>query len=153
MKAILILCLFVTAVIACDAPRETPAPRAARADSVVHDRKSAPPAVMSQMEFAEECRKAAEEIDRGGLVYLIKTLRANGDEYGTRTITGIVENRTGHRVGYAQISFNLFDRSGAQVGSAWATVTPLAAGDRWRFRAVTFEPTGTVVRFGALSGD
>jgi hypothetical protein len=37
-----------------------------------------------------------------------------------------------------QITYNLYDESGARVGTALANINDLEAGGSWKFRAVTF---------------
>lgn len=52
------------------------------------------------------------------------------------TITGIVQNVSGNAYSYAQITFNLYDPSGNQVGTALATINNLKAGGTWKFEAI-----------------
>ena len=83
----------------------------------------------------EKPEPPANEIEADGLVLLADTIIAQPDDFGG-TITGIVVNRRRKKVDYAHISFNLYDRSGAQVGSAFDLVPNLEAGGRWRFKAL-----------------
>lgn len=62
--------------------------------------------------------------------------------FGTVKIVGTVTNDTGRDIGYAQISFTGFDKSGAQVDTALANMANLKAGARWRFEAVSFKQGG-----------
>jgi hypothetical protein len=80
---------------------------------------------------------APNEYEKGGLVLLKDSLRSVGDRHGGE-ITGTVVNRSGRHVRYAQITFGLYDASGAKVCSATTNVTGLAPGERWSFKAVTF---------------
>jgi hypothetical protein len=57
-------------------------------------------------------------------------------EYGTGRIQGRVVNKTGHDLSYAEIDFNLYDKSGAQVDTAMTNTTNLEAGATWKFEAV-----------------
>jgi hypothetical protein len=81
----------------------------------------------------EEARRAEEETNFNGLVLFNKSVVAT-----QRSITGIVENRTGRDLNYAQIIFNLYDSDDNQVGSVLANVNGLEAGGRWSFEAVCF---------------
>jgi hypothetical protein len=54
------------------------------------------------------------------------------------TITGTVRNNSTKQYGYVQIEINLYDNTGAQVGSTLANVNNLEAGGTWKFEAVTF---------------
>lgn len=95
----------------------------------------------------DDRRKAEEELDSGGLVLLRKTVKANNDE-----ITGEIVNRRKRKLGYAQISFNLYDASGAQVGTALANINGLEPGGKWKFKATTFGTDFTTYKFSELSG-
>ena len=96
-------------------------------------------------------RKAEEEIDVAGLVLLRKSVSGRGDQFGG-TISGIVVNRRGTDLRYTEITFNLYDESGAQVGSAMANITGLEAGGRWKFEAQTFDTRWTKYKFDKLEG-
>lgn len=55
--------------------------------------------------------------------------------FGMVEIHGTAINQTGRDLSYAQISFRLLDKDGAQVGTALANVANLARGSKWRFTA------------------
>lgn len=55
--------------------------------------------------------------------------------FGMVEIHGTAINNSGHDLSYAQISFRLLDKEGAQVGTALANVANLSSGSRWRFTA------------------
>lgn len=59
--------------------------------------------------------------------------------YGTQYITGTVRNNSNDRISYAQIEFALYDKSGAQVGTALDNIAQLDAGGTWKFKAVILE--------------
>ena len=54
-------------------------------------------------------------------------------------ITGTLTNNTDSDKSYIQVSYNLYDADGAQVGTALANTNNLKAGGTWKFEA-----TGTV---------
>ena len=60
------------------------------------------------------------------------------DQYSTY-IVGTVKNNSSKQYGYAQIEFNLYDASGAQVGSAMANINNLEPNGTWKFKALAFE--------------
>lgn len=95
---------------------------------------------------AEARRIAEEEYDADGLVLLLKTVHAVSGE-----ITGEVVNRRGRKLIYAQITFALYDESGARVGTALDNISDLEAGGRWKFKAVAFD-RGTKYKFSELTG-
>jgi hypothetical protein len=104
---------------------------------------------------AEAKRKAEEETvvyDVDGLVLLVKTIQGSRGEYGGGEITGIVINRRSRALSYAQISFNLYDESGAQVGSALANINGLEPGGRWKFKAISFGTDFASYKFSQLLG-
>jgi hypothetical protein len=96
---------------------------------------------------AAKAAKAANETNENGLVLLDDTVKSEDG-----SITGIVENRRGHTVKYAQISFNLYDADHAQIGSAFANINGLEAGGKWHFKAYKFGVRSAYYKFSALSG-
>jgi hypothetical protein len=97
---------------------------------------------------AEAERKAEEEYDADGLVLLRKTVNS----FDTK-ITGTVVNRRSSKLRYAQITFNLYDASGAQVGTAIANINGLESGGRWNFTAISFGINNvSTYKFSELSG-
>lgn len=57
-------------------------------------------------------------------------------KYGVRYIEGIVINKSIKTIGYADISFNLYDSSGNQIDTAFDTISNLPPGNTWKFSAV-----------------
>ena len=49
---------------------------------------------------------------------------------------GTVKNNSGRNYGYVQVEVNLYDKSGAQVGSTLANTNNLAPGGIWKFKAI-----------------
>jgi len=103
------------------------------------------------LEAKEAARKLEEEIDVNGLVLMRKTVEARGGDLGGE-ITGSVINRRKSKLSYAQITFNLYDDSGAQVGSALANINGLEPGGTWKFKASTFGVDFSRYKFSELSG-
>ena len=68
--------------------------------------------------------------------YEISNLSVETGELGNEVITGTLENKSGRDVSYIQVEINLYDSSGAQVGSTMANVNNLAAGQTWHFEAM-----------------
>jgi hypothetical protein len=60
-------------------------------------------------------------------------------EYSTRYVTGTVRNSGTKTYGYVQVSINLYDSSGRQVGSTMANVNNLEPGKSWDFEAIITE--------------
>jgi hypothetical protein len=95
--------------------------------------------------------KTDDEIDVDGLVLVRKSTQGTRGEFSGE-ITGTVINRRDYQLSYAQISFNLYDASGAQVGSAIANINHLEPGGRWNFKASTFGTDFVKYKFSELSG-
>jgi hypothetical protein len=73
-------------------------------------------------------------------------------QYGNRTIAGTVANSTGKTYGYVQVEINLYDGSGAQVGSTLANVNNLAPGAVWKFEAPVLEDSATRYEVKDITG-
>ncbi len=101
---------------------------------------------------ARIARKAEEELEVNGLVLMQKTVNSSIGQFGGE-ITGIVENRRGKNLRYVEITFNLYDDSGAQVGTAFANVTGLEAGGRWKFKAIVLRTDAKKYKLTELSGN
>ena len=99
---------------------------------------------------AEAARKAEEEYESDGLVLMRKSVKSENGLLGI-TVTGTVVNRRSKTHSYAQITFNIYDASDAQIGSAVANINGLEPGSRWNFKAVSFID-GATYRFSKLSG-
>lgn len=54
-------------------------------------------------------------------------------------VAGTVKNNTSRTYGYVQVEINLYDESGAQVGSTLDNTNNLEPGGTWKFRAPVFE--------------
>lgn len=70
----------------------------------------------------------------------------------SRYIVGRVRNNSSRTYSYVQISFNLYDASGAQVGTAWTNITNLEAGGIWAFEALLFEDNVKTYKLAELTG-
>lgn len=51
-------------------------------------------------------------------------------------VTGTITNNTNKEYSYVQVTFNLYDSSGAQIGTALANINNLEAGGTWKFSAI-----------------
>jgi len=69
-------------------------------------------------------------------LHLVKWGKATTDAIGIHHVRGTAINNTGHDLSYAQATFRLLDREGAQVGTAVANTADLPAGARWTFDAI-----------------
>ena len=53
-------------------------------------------------------------------------------------LSGRVRNTTNRTYTYAQITFNVYDSEGAQIGTAMDNINNWEAGGTWRFKAMFF---------------
>lgn len=62
---------------------------------------------------------------------------SNGDYDGfAYYITGTIKNNTNKQYSYVQVTFNLYDADGAQIGTALANINNLEANGTWKFKAI-----------------
>lgn len=66
-------------------------------------------------------------------------------------IVGTIVNNSDHTYGYAQIEINLYDSSGAQVGSAMDNINNLEPHGRWKFSAVVFNQNTATYKVKGIS--
>ena len=71
---------------------------------------------------------------------------------GLRYIVGSVRNQSAKRYRYVQVQFTLYDKDGAQVGSALANVNNLEANGLWKFKAIVLEDSAMEAKFAELTG-
>lgn len=59
------------------------------------------------------------------------------DEYGmSYTIEGAIKNNTNKQYSYVQVTFNLYDNEGAQIGTAFTNINNLEPNGLWKFKAI-----------------
>lgn len=51
-------------------------------------------------------------------------------------VTGTIKNNTNKQYAYVQVTFNLYDDDGAQIGTAMANINNLEANGTWKFKAL-----------------
>lgn len=73
---------------------------------------------------------SAESADK----YSIDGEELTGDAYSCK-ISGVYTNKAGKDLSYVQVSYNLFDADGNQIGTALANTNNLADGGTWEFEA------------------
>ena len=61
----------------------------------------------------------------------------SSDKYGiSYTIECSIQNNTNKQYSYVQVTFNLYDADGAQIGTALANINNLEANGLWKFKAI-----------------
>jgi hypothetical protein len=72
--------------------------------------------------------------------------------YYTYVVGTIKNNNVGKTYGYVQVTINLYDKSGAQVGSTLANVNNLEPGGVWKFKAPMIEKDAASYKIKEITG-
>lgn len=91
----------------------------------------------------------AEPAQQKGLV--VEDFRLEMGEYGVGKVIGTLRNNTKKQYSYVQVEFNLYDNTGAQVGSTLANVNNLEPGGTWAFEAGVLEGRATQAKLKGVS--
>lgn len=62
-------------------------------------------------------------------------------------LVGTVRNNRAKDYSYAQITFNLFDADGNQIGTAMDNINNLKSGGTWKFKAISMESPDAVASY------
>jgi hypothetical protein len=73
-------------------------------------------------------------------------------EWGNKTISGTVKNKSSNEYGYAQIEFNLYDKDGNQIGSSMDNINNLEPNGSWKFNAIIMEDGVKDIKFKGITG-
>ncbi len=73
-------------------------------------------------------------------------------QFGNLAIKGEIQNNGAHRFSYVAVTFDLFDKSGAQVGTALANNAGLAPNGRWKFEAMAMADNVDTARIATIQG-
>jgi hypothetical protein len=91
----------------------------------------------------------AEPAQQKGLV--VEDFRLEMFDYGVGKVVGTLMNNTKKQYSYVQVEFNLYDDSGAQVGSTLANVNNLEPGGTWAFEAGVLEGRATQAKLKGVT--
>jgi len=67
--------------------------------------------------------------------------------YSSYYIEGSIKNNTEKEYSYVQITFNLYDAEGAQIGTAIDNINNLEPNGIWKFKAIGLAPAGNVASY------
>ena len=67
---------------------------------------------------------------------LVEVSNAYYDGYVAYYIEGTIKNNTEKSYSYVQVTFNLYDKDGVQLGTALANINNLEANGTWKFKAI-----------------
>jgi hypothetical protein len=73
-------------------------------------------------------------------------------QFGSPTITGIVKNNRSRAYSYVQITFNLYDADGHQIGTALDNINGLQPDGTWRFEAAVLNSGASRFTLHELTG-
>jgi len=73
-------------------------------------------------------------------------------DYGTKYIVGRIQNTGKKTYSYVQVTINLYDDSGAQVGSTLDNINNLEPGGIWKFKAMWLEDDATKYKIKEITG-
>jgi hypothetical protein len=62
-------------------------------------------------------------------------------------LKGIVKNNSGKDCTYVQVTFNLYDKDGNQIGTALANVNNLEKDGTWKFKALGMDVDGEIASY------
>jgi len=82
---------------------------------------------------------------------IVENVTAVAGQYGN-TIAGTVRNTSSRSYGFVQVDINLYDGSGAQVGSTLDGVGNLAAGGVWKFETTVYDKKATSFKVVGVTG-
>ncbi len=91
-------------------------------------------ACLIALSACDEPRKSDPSIDLP-----VTNVHLEKSPHGTRHIVGTLRNNSMKTYGYVNVSFNLYDAAGTQVGDADASISNLEPGKSWNFEAVIVE--------------
>lgn len=72
----------------------------------------------------------------------------SSDEYNVGYyIEGYIKNNTNRKYSYVQVTFNLYDSEGNQLGTAIDNINNLEANGRWKFKAIALSETENIASY------
>lgn len=95
--------------------------------------------------------QAAEPVQPKAKLEVLDAKWVRGD-FNVMSIKGTVRNNTKKQYGYVQVEINLYDGSGAQVGSTLANVNNLEPLGIWHFEAVVAEESARRFKVKDVTG-
>ena len=67
-------------------------------------------------------------------------------------VNGTIKNNTDKQYSYVQVTFNLYDASGAQIGTAMANINNLEGNGTWKFKAIGGTQNATRYKLAEITG-
>jgi hypothetical protein len=73
-------------------------------------------------------------------------------KYGNSIITGTVKNNSSKTYSYAHITFGVYDKENAKIGTALANIDNLEANGSWKFEASVLQDNAYTVKLEEVRG-
>lgn len=77
---------------------------------------------------------------------LVGEVETETDQFATY-LKGIIKNNSGKDCSYVQVTFNLYDAEGNQIGTALDNINNLEADGTWKFKAMGIDVDGEIASY------
>lgn len=67
-------------------------------------------------------------------------------------VNGTIKNNTDKQYSYVQVTFNLYDASGAQIGTAMSNINNLEGNGTWKFKAIGGTENAASYKLAEITG-
>ena len=114
-------------------------------------KSAAPTAATGSAAQGSQAQQASAQANKWDDMFEVKDLKLEGTGE-TAKVTGAIVNKTDKEYGYLQVEINLYDNSGAQIGSTLANVNNLEAKGTWKFEAYTLKDGVKTVKVKDVTG-
>lgn len=98
-----------------------------------------------------QSQEAAEKKEEKKEDFTISETTTESDSF-SMYIIGTITNNTDKDKGYVQVTFNLYDDDGNQVGTAMDNINNLKAGGTWKFKAIALDKSATKYQLAEITG-
>lgn len=114
-------------------------------------KSTAPAASTESGQNASQTTQASVQGNKWDDKFEVKDLKLTGSGVDAK-ITGSIVNKTDKEYAYLQVEINLYDASGAQIGSTLANVNNLEAKGTWKFDTMTLKEGVKTVKVKDVTG-
>ncbi|MGG7058277.1 FxLYD domain-containing protein [Clostridium nigeriense] len=77
---------------------------------------------------------------------LVGEVETETDQFATY-LKGVIKNNSGKDCSYVQVTFNLYDAEGNQIGTALDNINNLEADGTWKFKAMGIDVDGEIASY------
>lgn len=82
---------------------------------------------------------------------IVGDVTSESDQFATY-ISGVIKNNSGKDCSYVQVTFNMYDADGNQVGTALDNINNLEKDGTWKFKAMAIEKEATSYKLAEITG-